>query len=380
MRHRRQHKSTDWQKIVQTVKRSVPVMAFIAGLCAGAVILGATFLLEGAGSSARASVDPLPSDHVMALATDPSRIVIASGKAALADAPPRMVFSSITLPAPPVQYAKPQMHTAAPVILASGKADMMPQMLGIVTGAIPGAMPDTVRDTRPAIALVIDDLGVVPDRSAHALGLPNEVTLSFLPYGMVTRPLAQAAAAKGHEIFVHVPMEPLGDEDPGPEALMTRDSDRSLRAKLDTQLNGLMSLVPVAGLNNHMGSRATADRRVMNEVMRGAAERGLIYVDSVTTPGSKARASAAAHDVQFIARDIFLDHGQGADYLLAQLDTLEQSARAQGVAVAIAHPHETTLEVLSVWVKGLERKGLRLVPVSEAIDIESRQRMLAMLR
>ena len=375
MRHRRQHKSISrrafgWQTLARTVRHSAPVLAFLAGLCAGGLILGATFIVAGERTSAMASAAALPSDHVLALAAGATQVVIAPGKSALSDAPPRMVFSQIILPPAPVQYAD------RPLILASGKTDMMPLASDVVTGAV----YDAPRDTRPAIALMIDDLGVVPDRSARALGLPNEVTLSFLPYGLVTGPLAQAAAAKGHEIFVHVPMEPMGDEDPGPEALMTRDSDRSLRSKLDAQLDDLRALVPVAGLNNHMGSRATADRRVMDEVMRGAAERGLVYVDSMTTPRSTARASAAAHDVEFIARDIFLDHGQGPDYLLSQLDALEQLARAQGLAVAIAHPHSTSLEILDVWVRGLEAKGLRLVTISDAIKMESRRSQLAMVQ
>lgn len=355
--------------MVHLVVRHMPVLAFLAGLVVGAVLLGAAGLAPSVFATANSHV--LPNDHIVALANN-HRLsnhhraapapVIATGKRALAAAPPRMVFSEITVP-PTRAPAE-----AKPILLATGKRDLLAD---ITTGSL--------RDTRPAIALMIDDLGIVPDRSAHALRLPAEVTLSFLPYGAVSRPLAQAASAKGHEIFLHVPMEPSGNADPGPGALLTRDSDTRLREKLDNQIADMGALVPIAGINNHMGSRATADRRVMDEVMRGAAERGFVFVDSVTTPRSTARASAAAHDVDFIARDIFLDHGQGPDFVLAQLAELEHQARTRGVAVAIAHPHTTTLDVLSVWVNGLERKGLRLVPMSEAITLENRKRMLAMV-
>lgn len=356
------------------------VMPFALGLALGGALLGGPALTQTQNrTEARTSTAAAPSaeDHVVALgaAPVPAPVVIAPGKRALKDAPPRMVFAEITLPAAPLDlgpaFRRGLTPERAPIVVASGKS-------GLLALASLGDVP--IRDTRPAIALVIDDLGVVPDRSAHALRLPKEVTLSFLPYGGVSRPLAQAAAAKGHEIFLHVPMEPRGDADPGPDALRTADSTSRLRSKLDRQIADISEVAPIAGMNNHMGSRATADRRVMAEVMRGAAERGFVFVDSVTTPNSVARAAAARHDVPFLARDIFLDHGEGPDFLLAQLDTLEQQARARGVAVAIAHPHETSLEILDIWVKGLEAKGLRLVPVTEAVEIEARRSLLAMVQ
>jgi len=356
------------------------VMPFALGLALGGALLGGPALTQTQNrTEARISTAAAPSaeDHVVALgaAPVPAPVVIAPGKRALKDAPPRMVFAEITLPAAPLDlgpaFRRGLTPERAPIVVASGKS-------GLLALASLGDVP--IRDTRPAIALVIDDLGVVPDRSAHALRLPKEVTLSFLPYGGVSRPLAQAAAAKGHEIFLHVPMEPRGDADPGPDALRTADSTSHLRSKLDRQIADISEVAPIAGMNNHMGSRATADRRLMAEVMRGAAERGFVFVDSVTTPNSVARAAAARHDVPFLARDIFLDHGEGPDFLLAQLDTLEQQARARGVAVAIAHPHETSLEILDIWVKGLEAKGLRLVPVTEAIEIEARRSLLAMVQ
>ncbi|MEO0962167.1 MAG: divergent polysaccharide deacetylase family protein [Pseudomonadota bacterium] len=336
-------------------------IAFSAGMVLGMALLVVSVYTPRLDVSSWMIPRDLPGDYVVAVGSPASTpIQVAGGKRALKDAPPRMVFSQIVLPS-----------EITPLVVASGKTGLVP----LTTAAID---PGVTRDNRPAIALMIDDLGVVPDRSAHALRLPTEVTLSFLPYGPVSRPLAQAAAAKGHEIFLHVPMEPRGQANPGPNALMTRDSDRQLRAKLDKQIADLAGAAPLAGINNHMGSRATADRRVMNEVMRGAAERGLVFVDSITTRSSKARAAAATYDVPFIARDVFLDHGEGEDFLLAQLDELERQARTRGIAVAIAHPHSTSLEILDVWVRGLEAKGLRLVTIRDAIEMESRRSQLAM--
>ncbi|WP_052534688.1 divergent polysaccharide deacetylase family protein [Candidatus Phaeomarinobacter ectocarpi] len=336
-------------------------LAFASGMALGMTLLAASFYAPRLDVTFWLTPRDLPGDYVVAVSNpDVVPVKIADGKRALTDAPPRMVFSQIMLPA-----------EVPPLEVAAGKTGLVPFASAPIDAGL-------ARDNRPAIALMIDDLGVVPDRSAHALRLPTEVTLSFLPYGPVSRPLAQAAAAKGHEIFLHVPMEPRGQANPGPNALMTKDSDRQLRAKLDKQIADLADAAPLAGINNHMGSRATADRRVMDEVMRGAAERGLVFVDSITTRNSKARVAAATYDVPFIARDVFLDHGEGEDFLLAQLDELERQARTRGIAVAIAHPHSTSLEILDVWVRGLEAKGLRLVTIREAIDMQSRRSQLAM--
>lgn len=324
-----------------------PLAAFAAGLALGAgLIVSAAPAHLGQGDGPRLAGAAGVPGYVLAL--DPVGVRTAADKAALTDAPPRPLAAPV----------RKRLADAAPVVTAAGKAGLADRP------------SRTAARTQPAIALVIDDLGIVADRSARALRLPEEVTLSFLPYGPVSLTVARAAAARGHEIFLHVPMEPEGDADPGPGALMAGDGGTALRDALARQMRVFAGAVPVSGLNNHMGSRATADRRVMDAVMASAGAWGVAYLDSLTTPRSVARAAAESARVPFIARDVFLDPAAGPDVVLAQLDALEAQARARGVAVAIAHPHETTLDILEVWVRGLARKGLRLVPISEAIRLQ----------
>lgn len=350
-----------------------------AGMLAAGFIAATTAVAVGQGpvrftpATAFAFAPAPTTGYVVALTNTTADVVAKAGKRALVEAPPRVLVSRITLPRQRVDLA------IAPIVAGPGKSDLRPELPRAPLQTPPLAQSTESPDTRPAIALLIDDLGMATGRSARALTLPDAVTLSFLPYGPVSQPLAAAAAAKGHEIFVHLPMQPQGDADPGPDALMAHDSDARLRDKLDTHMAALGSTVPIAGVNNHMGSRATASRRLMDAVMRGVAERGYIFVDSLTTPATTGRASALAHGVDFMARDVFLDHRQGADFILVQLAALERQAQRHGVALAIAHPHTETLDVLSIWVRGLERKGLRLVPVSEAVRLAGeRRQMLAM--
>ncbi len=365
----RQRKSRTEHKRARTA-RLAPLAAFAAGLALGAGLIVAAAPLD---RSAPPVAELEAGDHVVAIGDKPRHrpVVASASKGALADVPPRMLTASITVKAPPRDLPE--------IVIASGKRSLTLPPLRRTLGGFDTASNTPKVDPRPAIAVVIDDLGVVADRSARSLGLPEEVTLSFLPYGATSRILVQAAAAQGHEIFLHMPMQPVGPEDAGPGALMVHQSDRTLRERLAEDLDELGRAGPVAGVNNHMGSRATADRRVMDAVMAVTSSRGIAYLDSLTTARSAARAAAAAHDVPFATRDIFLDHNSGPDFLLAQLSELEDRARENGVAIAIAHPHDTTLDVLEVWVRGLERKGLRLVPVTEAIRLQNApSRMLAL--
>lgn len=215
--------------------------------------------------------------------------------------------------------------------------------------------------TRPKIAIVLDDLGLNIARTQRTIDLPKEINLSFLPYGARSAKLAREARAAGHEILVHVPMEPHGQQDPGDDALKTGMSGQEVTNALARNLAQLDGYV---GINNHMGSRFTEDVRALLPVMKSLNERGLIFLDSRTSQASAAAKVGQAAGVPTLGRDIFLDHAQGPDNLLNQLDQLETIARRKGSAIAIGHPHDMTLEVLEVWVRGLDAKGIDLVPLT----------------
>src|SRR5512143_58578 len=117
------------------------------------------------------------------------------------------------------------------------------------------AVPFRDLNSRPLIAVVIDDVGLDRPRSKRAWELPGPLTMSFLPYAKDLREQARAARAKGHELMLHLPMEPNGRSDPGPGALLVSQSDAELRQRTTAALD---SFDGYAGVNNHMGSRFTA--------------------------------------------------------------------------------------------------------------------------
>jgi uncharacterized protein len=217
---------------------------------------------------------------------------------------------------------------------------------------------------RIPIAIVIDDMGVDRPRSDRAAALPAPLTLAFLPYSRGFETQMAAARARGHEILVHVPMQPIGVEDPGPEALTVSLDATEIRQRLAAALD---RAGPAVGINNHMGSRFTVDRDAMRPVLEELQARGLLFLDSRTAGGSVGPLLARALDVPYATRDVFLDNEPSLSAVEARLAELEAVARRQGHGIAIGHPHDGTLAALSAWLPGASARGFALVPVSTIV-------------
>jgi hypothetical protein len=226
------------------------------------------------------------------------------------------------------------------------------------------AVPVAARVGSPKVAIVIDDLGEDLAGTDKAMKLPVAVTLSFLPFADGTPWMAQEAERGGHEVIAHVPMQALGPIDPGPMALRVGLSPQQIADRLNWSLARVPGLV---GINNHEGSRFTADANGLAPVAQALAARHLFFFDSRTTADSKVVTVAHHFGVASAARDVFLDDVVTPAAIAAQLAELEKIARRQGIAIAIGHPHDATLTALANW----KHAGIELVPLSEAIRLKS---------
>lgn len=221
------------------------------------------------------------------------------------------------------------------------------------------------RDGRPMVAVVVDDLGMDRRRTARTIGLAGPLTLSFLPYAGDLPEQTARARGGGHELLVHVGMEPTsGSVDPGPNVLLTGLAAEETRRRL---IWGLERFGGYVGINNHMGSRFTADAAGMAVVMEELHGRGLLYLDSRTTPATVGPEAARQAGVPFAERSVFLDPLGGVATVKDQLAEAEGVARRRGVVVAIGHPHDATLDALEAWLPGLEARGLVLAPLSAVV-------------
>ncbi len=219
---------------------------------------------------------------------------------------------------------------------------------------------------RPMIALVIDDLGVNWRTTPQAIDLQGPLTLSFMTYAKDLEALTRRARAQGHELMLHVPMEPRDPTwDPGPNALASDLPQAELARRLEWAFNRFDGYV---GINNHMGSKFTGSLLGMAQVLAELKSRGLLFLDSVTSGSSVATGLVRRMGVAHAARDIFIDNEpDSARSIRRQLAKLEQIARRRGWAVGIGHPHDVTLEVLAEWLPDIERRGFVLVPISAIV-------------
>jgi polysaccharide deacetylase 2 family uncharacterized protein YibQ len=217
------------------------------------------------------------------------------------------------------------------------------------------------------VAVIIDDMGLDHRRSALALALPAPLTMSFLTYADHLAEQAELARDHGHELMLHVPMQPLSAAfDAGPDMLSERSSPAEQQARL---VRGLDRLQGYVGVNNHMGSRYTANAPGMRLVMAELDRRGLLFIDSLTSGASVGLATARQNGVPAAARDIFLDDLDQPDAIAAQLARVEALARRQGSVIAIGHPRDNTVAALAAWLPGLAAKGLTLEPVSAVVAV-----------
>ncbi len=227
------------------------------------------------------------------------------------------------------------------------------------------AIPFRDDSRKPLIVVVIDDMGVDRARSRRITELPAPLTLSYLPYARDLREQAQAGRGRGHELMLHLPMEPMsGAIDPGPNALLTTLTSESIRRRTMAALESFEGFVAV---NNHMGSRFTTWRPGVETSLREIRARGVAWLDSRTSAQSVAAGVAEELAMPHLDRHVFLDDVAGADHARQQLAEVERLARRQGFAIAIGHPHDATIEALAEWLPGLRGKGFVQGPISAAI-------------
>ena len=236
------------------------------------------------------------------------------------------------------------------------------------------AVPAAAARGRPLIAVIMDDAGVNRRNTEKAVTLEAPLTISFLPYAPELEPLVRQARANGHEIMVHLPMEPIGpDENPGPHALWVDEGPKEILRRLDWNLARFDGYV---GVNNHMGSRFSADRPAMATVLKELRRRGLLFVDSRTTSRTVGANEARELGVPYTERDVFLDNNEDPAAIRIQLKKLEHIARERGQAVAIGHPYDSTIAVLRTWLANVDKRGFDVVPVSRIVERQIRREHL----
>jgi hypothetical protein len=219
---------------------------------------------------------------------------------------------------------------------------------------------------KPKVALIIDDFGESVSRASHFLELGVPITYAVLPRLPKSVETAYKIHEAGHEILLHQPMEPQDSGvDPGPGALYVGDDPRKI-AKIVSE--NIAEIPFISGMNNHMGSRFTEHQSEMYNTLTVAKQRGLFFVDSLTSSHSQGFRTARNLHIPWAYRHIFLDNSLEEPAILAQLQQLKSRAVRRGQAIGIGHPFPETARAIKHFIKELQDANITLVYSSDLVN------------
>ena len=226
----------------------------------------------------------------------------------------------------------------------------------------------------PVVSIIIDDMGYRLQQDRDALLLAGSLTYSVLPHAPGARHVLQAAKANGNEVMLHLPMESETQSQLPSPGVLTQSMDWITFVR--TVQRNLAAVPGIVAINNHEGSRLTADTQRMQWLMEELSRhREIAFIDSRTTHHTVALQTAEKYGLPATRRDIFLDYEPGK--IEQQFKKLISKARKEGSALAIAHPRDETIKYLNAHLDELKQQGIDLVPVSQLIAIRQRSAELA---
>jgi len=289
-------------------------------------------------------------------------------------APPDIPARPGPLPtAAPVITAPPPPPAATPVAVVTEEASEEPVVAQTAAPGTPSpvallATQEPLANRAPGkgarLAIIIDDCGQWPVTERAFVALPFPVTLSVLPHVRFGSAIARDASAAGQGVMLHLPMQTISGEYPGPGTITTTMSDAAIRSEV---AGDLAELPQARGVNNHEGSLATQDTRVMTDIADVLAQDGRYFIDSRTSSASVGESVAHEHGVLTASRSVFLDNVDSEPAVEARLLEAISDARATGSAIAIGHPRAATLAAVRIVAPRAAADGVELTLASALV-------------
>ena len=218
------------------------------------------------------------------------------------------------------------------------------------------------------VAIIIDDMGYSL-RAVKEIGLIKmPLTIAVLPFSPLAKETAQIAHQNGQDVILHLPLESINNQG---ENNWTEGIIRSRMSKeevINTLAKNLDQVPYVIGVNNHMGSKITADEILMRIILKHLKERKLFFIDSRTTSQSVAYKTAQALGIPSTYRDVFLDTETDEISIKKKLIELFELAQKKGQALGICHPIPETLKVLRENFPLVDKFNLEPVFASQIVN------------
>lgn len=216
-------------------------------------------------------------------------------------------------------------------------------------------------EAKGEVAIIIDDMGYSLNAINELCSIQKPLTISVLPFSPLARETAQIAHQNGLEIMLHLPLEAINNQEgnDGTEGMIR--SEMSEAEVIDAVEKSLEQIPYISGVNNHMGSKITADVTFMRIILEQLKDRGLFFIDSRTTSDSVAYEVAQIMGIPSSYRNIFLDTESDEEYIKKKLIELFELAQKRGQALAICHPTPQTLKVLKENLHLMDEYNLKPV-------------------
>lgn len=225
-----------------------------------------------------------------------------------------------------------------------------------------------IHSESPKIAIMLGGLGLNKKLTQRAIReLPGEVTLAFAPYGSDLQEQVNVARSQGHEIFLQMPLEPIGypASNPGPKTLL---GDASEAENIDAMRWHMSRFAGYAGVVNYMGGRFLSMPKPLKPMFSELKSRGLLFLEDGSLALSAAEQSAKAVNLQVRRAKVVIDADPSPQAISNALDMLEQEAKANGIAVGTGSGLEITIDTLKEWAKEANERGIILVPVTASFQ------------
>ncbi|RJT49947.1 divergent polysaccharide deacetylase family protein [Rahnella variigena] len=200
------------------------------------------------------------------------------------------------------------------------------------------------------LSILIDDFGYRQHEENQVLQMPKAVSVAIFPNAPDSQMMMNKAHQQGREILIHLPMAPLSKQPLEKDTLTPSMSAAEVKRIVDQAISNIPYAI---GINNHMGSAMTSSLTGMENVMQAMNAHNLFFLDSMTIGNTKSVQAAQGTRVKVIKRNVFLDDVQNEAEIRHQFERAIQLARKNGYAIAIGHPHPTTVKVLQQMLPNL---------------------------
>lgn len=225
------------------------------------------------------------------------------------------------------------------------------------------------------MAIIIDDFGYDGEGTEEMLKLKIPFTAAIMPFSECTADDCELISQSSNEAIIHLPMESKS----GKKSWVGKKGvfDDMTTEEIKEVVNDAFDAVGIAvGLNNHMGSTIMEDQEKLEAVMDIVAERGCVFIDSLTTTNSKGRLVAEEKDVDYLERTAFIDSPGNTDAVVKNILKAAEVAKSKGYAIIIGHVGpaggKTTAEALKLAKDKVEKMGVKFVTISELNTIVNR--------